>query len=238
MQGDYERATTASLDALSRYRQMGDKTGTGKALYYLGGIGIIKMDFPMAEEHLTEGLQIGRELGNSELVVSCLNGLGLTKHYTGQYDEALPLYMEALEQGRQTSIELQGAYIIGNVGKLMLTMGRYDESYSWLSESLTYYRGPGLKVGIAESLSDFAQLAAAEGQHERAARLFGASEGLREAIGAPVPPIAVEDQQAGIGRARSALGDKAYETFRAEGRAMTLDQAMDYALARTSAIRV
>ena len=55
-------------------------------------------------------------------------------------------------------------------------------------ESLTGRRELGDLHGIAESLEDFALLAAAGAQPERAARLWGAAERLRKEIGSPQPP--------------------------------------------------
>jgi hypothetical protein len=64
----------------------------------------------------------------------------------------------------------------------------------------------------------------------RAARLFGAAAALREAIGAPMPPSEHEAYRRRVCRAREMLGEAAFDAARAEGRAMTPDQAIAYAL--------
>jgi hypothetical protein len=83
---------------------------------------------------------------------------------------------------------------------------------------------------VAHSLEGLACISAAEGEAERAARLFGAAEALREAVGYQHTPE--EDPWRGpyLASARSRLGEEAREEALAEGRAMTLERAIAYAL--------
>jgi hypothetical protein len=72
---------------------------------------------------------------------------------------------------------------------------------------------------IASLLEKLARLSHEEGRAQRAARLLGAAEGLRNSIGGRL-----------ISRLRAALGQDVSAPARAEGRAMTLEQAVTYAL--------
>jgi hypothetical protein len=74
-----------------------------------------------------------------------------------------------------------------------------------------------------------------QGDYGRAARLFGAGEALREAIGASVLFYLVDYDRA-VAAARDALGEEALATAWAQGREMTLDQAVAYALDEPSAV--
>jgi hypothetical protein len=67
--------------------------------------------------------------------------------------------------------------------------------------------------------------------NRRACRIWGAAERLREAIGSPMPPGDRPDYERRVAAARAAMGDDAAFT-RAwqDGRAMTQEQAMEYAL--------
>jgi hypothetical protein len=72
---------------------------------------------------------------------------------------------------------------------------------------------------------------AAEGRPARAARLRGAMEGLLDSIGSPVQPTYqawIDDRY--FGAVQQALGAGAYEQALADGRAMSLSQAIDHAL--------
>src|SRR5262249_16956350 len=64
----------------------------------------------------------------------------------------------------------------------------------------------------------------------RAARLFGAAEAAREAVATPLPPQWRAYCLRIIASVRAALGDQSATTAWAAGRAMTLEQAVEYAL--------
>ena len=70
----------------------------------------------------------------------------------------------------------------------------------------------------------FAALARAEGDAQRAARLFGAAAAVREAIGSPLPPVDRPWYEREVDATREALGEKGYTTAWAEGRAMTWEE--------------
>jgi non-specific serine/threonine protein kinase len=81
------------------------------------------------------------------------------------------------------------------------------------------------------SLEGLACVAGAEGEAERAARLFGAAEALMEVIDYRLVPqerAVLEPYRASV---RSRLGEEAWEDALAEGGAMNLEEAIDYALA-------
>jgi hypothetical protein len=65
---------------------------------------------------------------------------------------------------------------------------------------------------------------------DRAVRLFGAAEALREAMGQLPNPQDQADYGSRLAATRSRPGVVAFEAAWAEGRAMTLQQAIEYAL--------
>src|SRR5436853_427788 len=89
--------------------------------------------------------------------------------------------------------------------------------------------------GLASGVDAFGQLAAAEHQPARAARLMGAAEALHEALHIPVPYCSRADHDRAVAAARAALGEEAFAAAWAEGRAMTLEQAIAFALQETGA---
>ena len=88
----------------------------------------------------------------------------------------------------------------------------------------------GSKGGIISSLESFAYLAAADKWFERTARLFGAAEALRQVIGFPKHPSDQSEYDRNVAASRSELGEKEFATAWAEGRAMSMEEAVEYAL--------
>ena len=73
-------------------------------------------------------------------------------------------------------------------------------------------------------------VAAGQGQPERAARLVGAGEGRLTAIGAPVPAAYRDLYMHVVAGVRRVLGEEAYATAFAAGRALSPERAVAEAL--------
>jgi hypothetical protein len=75
-----------------------------------------------------------------------------------------------------------------------------------------------------------AELAVAQGQNEQAARLLGSAEVLRDAIALPLQPPDRAEHDRIVAAARAQLDKSTFAAAWAEGRSMTLEQAIAYAL--------
>jgi tetratricopeptide (TPR) repeat protein len=79
-------------------------------------------------------------------------------------------------------------------------------------------------------LAELARLYGANGQPERAVRLLGAAEAVRQANACQVEPHTRQLEERALTEARSALGEAEFAAAWAEGQAMPLQQAVRYAL--------
>jgi hypothetical protein len=88
---------------------------------------------------------------------------------------------------------------------------------------------------LAECLTGLAGVLVAEQRPLDAAWLFGAAESLLSAIGASLEPADRAERERHLAAARSAGLDEAdFAAAWAEGRAMTPDQAVEFALERVA----
>jgi DNA-binding CsgD family transcriptional regulator len=71
-----------------------------------------------------------------------------------------------------------------------------------------------------------------EGEAERAAKLFGAAQALREAAGYHLTPEEEAWREPYLATTRSRLGDDSWEEALAQGRAMSMEEAIEYALSK------
>jgi hypothetical protein len=69
-------------------------------------------------------------------------------------------------------------------------------------------------------------VAGVQGQPERAARLFGATDVLRAALGLPVRPADRRRYDRDVSAVRAALGAETFAAAWAAGRALSLEQAI------------
>jgi hypothetical protein len=98
-------------------------------------------------------------------------------------------------------------------------------------EVITTYRDAALGARLPVPLDGLAIVAALHGCADRAARLWGASDAALDSIGAALDTALREERAAAIASAREALGDVEFERLLAEGRGVTIDDAIAYALA-------
>ncbi len=117
-----------------------------------------------------------------------------------------------------------------NLAVAAFRRGDYDRAAALLEESLIVLRELGEKQFITRSLDYLAAVASMQGDLERAARLFGAGEALREAAGASVLPFYRADYERGVAAARAGLDEQSFTAAWAAGREMTPEQTAACAL--------
>jgi hypothetical protein len=120
--------------------------------------------------------------------------------------------------------------VLYDLGIVALHHGDLGAARERFQESLAMKRDFGDKRGLAYSLEGFAILAAVQGRAERAARLFGAAEVLREAINSPLPPPDRVLYDRYVTPARAGRAQEAFAAAWAQGQTMMLEEAIAFAL--------
>jgi non-specific serine/threonine protein kinase len=157
-------------------------------------------DYKLAAERFEEELMIGREVGNNFATSYALQGLGRVAQFQGDYAAARSFYLEAIMLGQETRNSWVMALHLSALATLVVAQKQLEP--------------PPLQL---------------EGLRQ-AATLFGAAEMLIPSIRLEmsVPERAEHDQA--ITAARAALGEEAFSAAYEEGKKMTLDEAVAYAL--------
>jgi hypothetical protein len=117
-----------------------------------------------------------------------------------------------------------------NLGAAACEEGDFARASACYREALAIERRLGSKSEISISLDGLSAVAAGRKAWERAARLAGAAEALRAAISYERLPVDVAARERTLALVREALGEAAFETAFAEGRRMSLDEALAVAL--------
>ncbi len=148
----------------------------------------------------------------------------------GEYAAARDVLTEGLTIARAIGNRTGVASHNLALGQTLLDQGDPTAAVPLFHDSLLGFQEVGPRSGVAWALEGLAGVAAAHGAPERAARLLGAADGLREILGAPLTPAGRVQGERRIAPARHALSESAWATTWSEGRAMTLEQAIAYAL--------
>ena len=88
----------------------------------------------------------------------------------------------------------------------------------------------GTKYYIGLSLACLSGIVAMQGRPEQAAILLGASEGILQTMGAKLQPADQIEVDQYLVAIREQLDERSFENYLAEGRGMSFDQAVSFAL--------
>lgn len=232
--GDLPAAQQAYERALALSREDGDPRTVAESLYNLA----FAVHLQGPEEEASPGLpllneaasmfgQAGDRGGRAKVLWALANMI--------EQDDAAAMNMslEALGIFQELGDRFQEGWALRAVAIMARRLGRIDESRARLTEGLEIFRDAGDLSAMVLFLGSFADLAAFAGDVERALRLAGAEaasshatdSGLADWVGG------VEERQRLV--ERCATDADAARLF-AEGQAMTLDEAVAYALVHAS----
>jgi predicted ATPase/class 3 adenylate cyclase len=229
-QGDNASARTFYEESLAIRREIGDRQGIAIALANLGHVAQNLGDNASSRAFYEESLAVQRDIGDRPSIANSLIGLGCVAYYQGDYIMARAFFEESLAIRREIGDRQGIANALNNLGGVALNQGDYASARAFHEQSLAIYEEIGNRLGIAYCLENCAALASAQEQPERAARLWGVAEALREVIGALLSPNQREEYDGKIAEARAALGEDAFVAAWTEGCAMSMEQAIEYAL--------
>ena len=229
-QGDASAARPLFEDSRRISRALDDHQGEARALSGLGLAAKDEGQHESARSYYEESLARYREVDDKRGMAAVLNNLGAVAWAQSDFAAAGPLYDEACRYGREAGDADLMVVTLTGVGWISLRLGDLEVARARLEECLRLVKELGAKLRAAYAIEAAAALAKSCGEAGRAARLYGASEALRESLGAPADP-SWRDAQAGIIAAiRGELGEGAFARRWASGRSLALDSALEYAL--------
>jgi predicted ATPase/class 3 adenylate cyclase len=227
-QGDIERAQRWYQEALELSAHSSDRSIQAKALYNASFPFTLKLDRASAMDLLDRSLAIYRELGDKEGEAHVLWGMADALGSTGDPEGALRLLEQSLALFRATDNVFGLGWALFSTAFASTAAGRFREAVEHVRESLRLFDEVGDISAIVLHLGAFSQVAMLSADHHRAARLLGATEGLSKSFG--IGLVTHQTNRYDPSPIIAALGDEGFAAALAEGAAMTVDQAVSYAL--------
>ena len=229
--GDAERSSAVGEESLALYRSLGDREGIGRTVHLLGQVAIERGERDKALAYADESLRLARELGHVRGVIVSLRALGVVTAKKGNVGRANELLDESERLAREHGDDSALAAILLDRSRLALAARDTGAAASLARAAIELHGSYGMTLGVAEGIKLLALVAEADGKPDRTARLIGAADALREAVGASLAITRAGDVDDAVRRASASLGEAAFEAARAEGRALSVDEAV--ALAAT-----
>ncbi len=229
-QTELERAIALGEEGLKLARALEDEEGAAATLFNLGVAVMIRGELERATAHFEESLPLFRELGDKWGLANSLDCLGLLTMFRGDYERAKALIEEGLAVSRESGDVYGSSLALNQLALMALLQRDYGRTQALCKESLELSRRSGMLHNVAFALHTSAALAGSRGQPVRSARLWGAAEALREAIGTAFSPMEVRVYEPYMAAARDQIATTTWEAAWEAGRAMATEQAVRQAL--------
>jgi predicted ATPase/class 3 adenylate cyclase len=232
--GDLKRGERAVEQSLAIYDRVEDEYGRAVMLHRLGIFAMMRGDLERARElveeahalHARKQEPVTRAFRLGEMTGT----LGAIARDAGDAERAYALISESAAAARQAGVVWWEGGMLAELAALALNADRLDEAEARARESLAIAESLRDRPGRVFGVGLLAWVAAARGEAERAGPLWGAIED--EVALAPLGGWR-RHRDTCEARMRELAGPE-FEQSRAEGRALTLDEAAALALAAPS----
>lgn len=228
--GDYETAHRAYEDGLAAGKEANDKQGIALSNRGLGLVAMQQNDLGAARRHFDEGLMISRELDDKFGIAISLSFLGDLARTEGKNAEARPQFEEAVELFRALENNTALGDALNNLGAASFCAGDSAAAKQCFSEALAIAKDLTNRITISCSLDGFAAIALESGTYDRAAKLSGAADHLRDLIGYKIEPAESRFREIYLSKLGEQMPKDSFDAFYAEGRGSSLEDAIAEAL--------
>lgn len=228
--GEYDQSVILLQESLALCRQLGDRAGVASSLNRLGEISLDQADYGRAAVLLDQSLSLFSELHDKGGIAHVLDNLGLLARSQGNNDHAGELFQRSLAISEELGVKNGIGMSLAHMSDVALRQGDTKRAATLYMESLAIRKELGDRRGISECISGLAIVAQSSGQYKRAAQLLGAAEALRESNEIALPPHERAKHEHNITSLRSRAGEAEAADAWSQGRMMTWEKAVEYAL--------
>jgi tetratricopeptide (TPR) repeat protein len=189
-------------------------------------------DHEQAVRRYEEAAAISRQLGDPLGLSLVIQNLAIAHDGVGRREQAVALLEESVELARRAGDPAHTASALRTLARVLLA-GNADRARAMdlIRESLSHSLSLGDRPGMIECLETVAGEAAHEGDARTGALLVGAAEAARHAAGAIRQPDETAWFEATSASLLAALGLEDFEAAVADGAALSLEAAVERALA-------
>ena len=231
-QADMDGAQRFYDESLALTRQVGDKTAVANAIYNDAFPMLVnRTNLPRAKELLNEALPLFRELGDDGGTARTLWGLGNAAYFGDDFVAARAPLEEAQGLFRRLDDRFMLAWATHTLGLVAVGTHNVDVGKRDFSEALQLFVEAKDVSGITLQLDNLSVIARAEGDPMRATRLAAAAVAQQTSTGTGLGGL-LSQREGRTGR--EGLNEKEAAIAWAQGQALTLEQAIAYALDPTA----
>lgn len=231
-QGDHGRAQDCFARVLSLYTENGDQRGIATALRGCGFTALQRGDMVQAQHYTDRSLAVSQAAQDAWGAAWSLYDIGYLALVRNEFRQAQALLEEAVIALREQGIQFGVFRALFALAQVRVEHGDVAQARALYHEALRLQQQMQFVYLTADCLEGLAGVAAREGQPIPAARLFGAAQAHREATAIQRWRHRDVWYEHDLALARSQLDPDAWHAAWTAGSAMTLEEAVEEALAQ------
>jgi tetratricopeptide (TPR) repeat protein len=230
-EGDFANARVEVEEAVAISRQAGERLGLGIALAMMAQFEMIaNHNIQAAGQYEQQALALTRDIAGKWTNLMLYFGTGRSAMFRRDYEMArerfaycLPLFEEIRDEHRVNMIHSEFAH-------MDRYQGNYQQAEKAYRKTILIWQKLGHRAAVAHQLECFAFIAKALEEPARALRLLGAAEILREKINIQMQPLERVEYESEVTGLRAMKSENEFKNYWAQGRALSMDEAVDLAL--------
>lgn len=229
-EGDHAAGYRICERTASLYRQLGDWSGLCLALMGQAVEATALGKYEIARALLDESLSLAQEAGDAYRLPLVFNALGDLERCRQNYGRAQAAYERSLAGLRELGAPGDEAAVLHNLAHAHLHQGHLNQAHTLFCESMALQQKQGNAQGLAECLIGFGAMASVGRMPTQAARLLAAAVTLGGKALLVQWPAECMEYDHYLAAIQAQLTDQEFEAAQKEGRTLTMEQAIEYAL--------
>ena len=179
----FQEALQSYQQALSIYRELGDRAREGATLHNIGAVYRKLGQYPEALKHFQQALVIRREVGDRAGEGTTLHNIGAVYSKLGQYPQALEHCQQALVIRREVGDRVGEGATLRCIGEAYSRLGLYPQALKQFQQALVISREVNDRAGEGATLHNIGLVYRKLGQYSQALEQLQQALVIRREVG-------------------------------------------------------
>ena len=230
--GKFKEAVASVDEALKLAEELGDNYILASAMSAASGVEfMVRRDFDKTDALLEKAGELFKEHGSRWSYAISVYGFGNLLRLQGRFQKAREKYKITMETMQAMGSTRNVVMIKSDLAHILRQEGNYPEAISSYRETIKEWQRMGHRAAVAHQMECLAFIAKSLEQVEKATKLLGAAEALRQKIGIDMAPYEREEYEREVADLKANMDGKEFASLWAEGRSLSMEQAIQFALA-------
>jgi len=229
--GNFDEAVAAMHEALELAESLNDKHISAGVLGAASFVELyVNKDYAKSDALREEASELFREYGSRWSYGIMAYGFGNMLTLQKQFGKAREKYQIAMQVMQEIKSSRNIIMIKSDLAHILRQEGNYIEAIPAYHETIKAWQRMGQRSAVAHQLECLAFIAKAIERPDKAARLLGAAEALRQKINMDMTPPEREEYEKEVADLKANMDEKEFASLWSEGRSTTMDEAIAFAL--------